>query len=90
MTPTVGGNIDSNFFSRYDTTVQAALATGAYVILDLVFIYISFSDIFVASCIFSTITQGGMGKLSDKVDRQTHNTHLFGLKSPQSTNLTTR
>lgn len=36
MTPTLGGTIDSNFFSRYDKTVQAALATGAYVILDLV------------------------------------------------------
>ncbi|KAG6855662.1 Manganese dependent endoglucanase Eg5A, partial [Tephrocybe sp. NHM501043] len=37
MTPTVGGTIDSSFFSRYDTTVQAALnsATKPYVILDL-------------------------------------------------------
>jgi hypothetical protein len=36
MTPTVGGSIDETFFKRYDATVQAALATGAYVILDLV------------------------------------------------------
>ncbi|KAH0590925.1 Manganese dependent endoglucanase Eg5A [Termitomyces sp. 'cryptogamus'] len=37
MTPTVGGAIDSSFFSRYDATVQAALnsATQPYVILDL-------------------------------------------------------
>ncbi|KAG6860244.1 Manganese dependent endoglucanase Eg5A [Termitomyces sp. Mi166 len=37
MTPTVGGTIDSSFFSRYDATVQAALnsATQPYVILDL-------------------------------------------------------
>jgi endoglucanase len=35
MTPTLGGNIDSTWFSTFDTTVQAALATGAYVILDL-------------------------------------------------------
>ncbi|KAH0578023.1 Manganese dependent endoglucanase Eg5A, partial [Termitomyces sp. 'cryptogamus'] len=37
MTPTVGGAIDSSFFSRYDATVQAALnsATRPYVILDL-------------------------------------------------------
>lgn len=36
MTPTLGGNIDETFFARYDATVKAALATGAYVILDLV------------------------------------------------------
>lgn len=38
MTPTVGGTIDSTFFAEYDTTVQAALASGddVYVILDLV------------------------------------------------------
>lgn len=36
MTPSVGGTIDSSFFSRYDQTVQQALATGAYVIIDLV------------------------------------------------------
>lgn len=36
MTPTLGGDIDSSFFSEYDATVQAALATGAYVIVDLV------------------------------------------------------
>ncbi|GJJ09859.1 Manganese dependent endoglucanase Eg5A [Clathrus columnatus] len=35
MTPTLGGSIDQSFFSTYDTTVQAALATGAYVIVDL-------------------------------------------------------
>jgi len=35
MTPTLGGSIDPTFFSTYDTTVQAALATGAYVIVDL-------------------------------------------------------
>ncbi|CAG7851097.1 Endoglucanase 1; AltName: Full=Carboxymethyl-cellulase 1; Short=CMCase 1; Short=Cellulase 1; AltName: Full=Endo-1,4-beta-glucanase 1; Flags: Precursor [Serendipita indica DSM 11827] len=35
MTPTLGGNIDNNFFSIYDRTVQAGLATGAYVIIDL-------------------------------------------------------
>jgi len=35
MTPTLGGTIDSGFFSRYDTTVQQGLATGAYVIIDL-------------------------------------------------------
>ena len=36
MTPSLGGNIDSSFFSVYDQTVQAGLNTGAYVILDLV------------------------------------------------------
>lgn len=36
MTPTLGGTIDPSFFSQYDTTVQQGLATGAYVILDLV------------------------------------------------------
>lgn len=36
MTPTVGGTISSGFLSQYDSTVQAALATGAYVIVDLV------------------------------------------------------
>lgn len=38
MTPTVGGTINANFYSRYDTTVQAALSSGSnpYVILDLV------------------------------------------------------
>jgi len=41
MTPTLGGTIDSAFFSRYDVTVKAALATGAYVIVDLVSIRIS-------------------------------------------------
>jgi len=35
MTPTVGGTISSSFLSQYDSTVQAALATGAYVIVDL-------------------------------------------------------
>jgi len=35
MTPTLGGTIDSSFWSRYDATVQQGLATGAYVILDL-------------------------------------------------------
>ncbi|KAG8844632.1 Manganese dependent endoglucanase Eg5A [Serendipita sp. 411] len=35
MTPTVGGTIDSAFFSRYDATVRDGLNTGAYVILDL-------------------------------------------------------
>ncbi|OCH94715.1 endoglucanase [Obba rivulosa] len=37
MTPTLGGTIDSNFFSTYDTTVQAALNSGpnVYVIVDL-------------------------------------------------------
>ncbi|KAF9447794.1 glycoside hydrolase family 5 protein [Macrolepiota fuliginosa MF-IS2] len=37
MTPTVGGNIDSGFFSRYDGSVQAALNSGSspWVILDL-------------------------------------------------------
>lgn len=36
MTPTVGGAISDTFFAKYDATVQAALATGAWVILDLV------------------------------------------------------
>jgi endoglucanase len=35
MTPTLGGTISSSFFSTYQTTVNAALATGAYVIVDL-------------------------------------------------------
>ncbi|KIJ46399.1 glycoside hydrolase family 5 protein [Sphaerobolus stellatus SS14] len=35
MSPTLGGTISSSFFSRYDSTVQSALSTGAYVILDL-------------------------------------------------------
>ncbi|KAF9054456.1 endoglucanase [Panaeolus papilionaceus] len=37
MTPTLGGDIDSAFFSRYDATVQSALgaSTQPYVILDL-------------------------------------------------------
>ncbi|EMD41942.1 glycoside hydrolase family 5 protein [Gelatoporia subvermispora B] len=37
MTPTLGGTIDSSFFSTYDTTVQAALNSGpnVYVIVDL-------------------------------------------------------
>ncbi|KAF8498006.1 endoglucanase [Gautieria morchelliformis] len=35
MTPTLGGSINASFFTEYDTTVQAALATGAYVIIDL-------------------------------------------------------
>jgi aryl-phospho-beta-D-glucosidase BglC (GH1 family) len=37
MTPTVGGTIDSSFFSRYDATVQAAVNSGSnpYIILDL-------------------------------------------------------
>jgi len=37
MTPTVGGNLDSNFFARYDKTIQAVLnaSTRPYVILDL-------------------------------------------------------
>ncbi|KAF9015554.1 endoglucanase [Cyathus striatus] len=37
MTPTLGGSIDSSFFSRYDNTVRTALnsATQPYVILDL-------------------------------------------------------
>lgn len=38
MTPTVGGTIDSNFFRRYDATVEAAKSSGSdpYIILDLV------------------------------------------------------
>jgi endoglucanase len=36
MTPTLGGSINASFFAQYDTTVQAALATGAHVIIDLV------------------------------------------------------
>lgn len=40
MTPTLGGTIDSGFFSQYDATVQQGLATGAYVIVDLVSTYI--------------------------------------------------
>ncbi|KAG6830293.1 hypothetical protein H0H92_001371 [Tricholoma furcatifolium] len=37
MTPTLGGTIDSSFFSRYDSTVQTALSSGSdpYVIIDL-------------------------------------------------------
>ncbi|KAI0785076.1 endoglucanase [Abortiporus biennis] len=37
MTPTVGGTINSSFFSTYDQTVQAALNSGpnVYVIVDL-------------------------------------------------------
>jgi endoglucanase len=35
MTPTLGGTVSSSFLSKYDATVNAALATGAYVILDL-------------------------------------------------------
>ncbi|KAF8578407.1 glycoside hydrolase family 5 protein [Ramaria rubella] len=35
MTPTLGGTINASFLEIYDTTVQAALATGAYVIIDL-------------------------------------------------------
>jgi endoglucanase len=36
MTPTLGGSINTTFFdTEYDVTVQAALATGAYVIVDL-------------------------------------------------------
>ncbi|KAH9836977.1 endoglucanase [Rhodofomes roseus] len=37
MTPTLGGTIDSTFFSEYDQTVQAALSSGSgvYVIVDL-------------------------------------------------------
>ncbi|OBZ79926.1 Large subunit GTPase 1 [Grifola frondosa] len=37
MTPTLGGTIDPTFFSRYDTTVQAALSSGpdVFVIIDL-------------------------------------------------------
>ncbi|KIJ23905.1 glycoside hydrolase family 5 protein [Sphaerobolus stellatus SS14] len=35
MTPTLGGTIDPTFFARYDSTVQSALSTGAYVIVDL-------------------------------------------------------
>ncbi|XP_006454003.1 hypothetical protein AGABI2DRAFT_189329 [Agaricus bisporus var. bisporus H97] len=37
MTPTVGGTIDSNFFRRYDATVEAAKSSGSdpYIILDL-------------------------------------------------------
>jgi endoglucanase len=34
-TPTLGGTISSSFLSAYDVTVNAALATGAYVIIDL-------------------------------------------------------
>lgn len=36
MTPTLGGTINASFFAEYDATVQAALATGARVIIDLV------------------------------------------------------
>lgn len=38
MTPTLGGQIDPTFFSRYDQTVQAALNSGpnAFVIVDVV------------------------------------------------------
>ena len=38
MTPTLGGSIDSSFFSRYDQTVQAALNSGpnVFVIVDVV------------------------------------------------------
>lgn len=38
MTPTLGGTINSTFFSEYDTVVQAALSSGSgvYVIVDLV------------------------------------------------------
>ncbi|EPT01469.1 hypothetical protein FOMPIDRAFT_100175 [Fomitopsis schrenkii] len=37
MTPTLGGTINSTFFSEYDTVVQAALSSGSgvYVIVDL-------------------------------------------------------
>jgi len=37
MTPTLGGTINSTFFSEYDTTVQAALSSDSdvYVIVDL-------------------------------------------------------
>ncbi|KAK7059150.1 Manganese dependent endoglucanase Eg5A [Paramarasmius palmivorus] len=37
MTPTLGGDIDGNFFSRFDATVQAALtsSTSPWVILDV-------------------------------------------------------
>lgn len=31
----LGGNLDSNNFNRYNTLVQACLATGAYCILDV-------------------------------------------------------
>ncbi|KAJ7596855.1 glycoside hydrolase family 5 protein [Mycena floridula] len=35
MTPTVGGPLNETFFTRYDKTVKAALATNAFVIIDL-------------------------------------------------------
>lgn len=49
MTPTLGGTIDADFFSTYDATVQAALATGAYVIMDLVRPYIIINQRFTSN-----------------------------------------
>jgi endoglucanase len=38
LTPTLGGDLSSSFFARYDATIQAALSssTKPYVIIDLV------------------------------------------------------
>lgn len=44
MTPTLGGTIDSGFFSTYDTTVKAALNSGpnVHVIIDVVRGFLNF------------------------------------------------
>lgn len=63
MTPTLGGNIDPNFFARYDATVQAALNSGpnVFVIVDLVCI-VDVKTPFGAHHSYSTTTLDGMDK----------------------------
>lgn len=84
MTPTVGGTIDSGFFSRYDATVQAAMNSGSnpYIILDLVSIAPG-----IISCLdfFSSITMlAGMAKLLVREAQLMINMPVFGLSSPPS------
>lgn len=83
MTPTVGGTINSTFFSIYDTTVQQALSSGSnvHVIIDVVRLPPLFKTITAHDIhyIHSTTTRAGMVRSSTRVARQMTSSPVFGL-----------
>lgn len=83
MTPTVGGTINSTFFSIYDTTVQQALSSGSnvHVIIDVVRLPPLFKTITAHDIhyVHSTTTRAGMVRSSTRVARQMTSSPVFGL-----------
>jgi hypothetical protein len=90
MTPTLGGTISSSFWSRYDATVQQALATGAYVILDLVRLKFKPSVFLILKMGYSTTMRDGTARSSTKEDPALINTPVSGHKLLPNMLITTK